>query len=177
MEPVFNCEHCGATLRVKPASLKFLKTVQCSKCQKKTNVPQALTDAAKNGQLTAAPKADVPETSAATPAPAASPAPPPPPVAAVPAPSPPPQPATPPAPAAPPPTPPAATPAPAPTVPSAPASSADDARVAALETRLAQAEKAISMLQAELAALLGAEAEAAKQRGELLTNALTNLGK
>jgi len=151
MEPVFNCEHCGATLRVKPASLKILRSVQCSKCKKKTAVPQELIDAARSGALSAAPAAaDAPapeKTAAAPPTPPAVPA----------------------APAAP------AAPVAAP-VPPPPAPAAGD-RIAEIETRLGKAERTISILQAELATMVGAEAEAAMQRSKRMTDSLVNLGK
>jgi len=42
VDPIVQCEACGAKLRLKAASLKVLKQVRCGKCQSMIEIPEVL---------------------------------------------------------------------------------------------------------------------------------------
>lgn len=50
MEPVLTCTNCQAKLKLKPALLKILKEVQCSKCRKVIPIPPELKGEAAAGK-------------------------------------------------------------------------------------------------------------------------------
>jgi len=76
--PVLTCIHCGAKLKVKPATLRFIKEIPCAKCRKKFEITDEM-------KANAAAGVDAPATPAAPPpAPATPPAAPPAPAPAAP---------------------------------------------------------------------------------------------
>lgn len=146
--PVLTCVHCGARLKVKPATLRFIKEIPCAKCRKKFTVTDEMkaqaTVAATAPAASVPPPAGQAAPASPTDTPAAA-APPATPTAASPAPA---APAVPAAPAAP-------APAAAPTAPTAPVAPATvspevTAKVEALEKRVAVLEATITALRGAL---------------------------
>lgn len=187
VDPIVQCEACGAKLRLKAASLKVLKQVRCGKCQSMIEIPDVLKS---GGPIPDAPvlaKTPVPDDEPpAAPAPAPPPAPAPTPATPpVPAPAPTPAPAAPPAPTPAPAAPPAPVPAPAPTprpppplppenapasagndykpLPPLPHASADKlllTRMEALEDKVNRQQESIALLTAQLRQIVKAQATA-----------------